>query len=74
VQNGDKRTSLSSLAGATTRTYEQVQVPIRSLDDLLAEVRRLGATGKLTLHFAGGAARSAEWQAETTRQNAAGTH
>jgi hypothetical protein len=65
----------SSLAGVdvetyTTsagRTYEHARFHINSITDVLAEIRRLGKSGTLTMHVRGGRVEGvAEFKRETT--------
>jgi hypothetical protein len=41
--------SLASLSGAKSRLTESVRFDVRSIDEALEQLRRLGATGELTL-------------------------
>ncbi len=41
--------SLASLSGAKSRLTESVRFDVRSLDEALGQLKRLGATGELTL-------------------------
>jgi hypothetical protein len=62
-QNG-KGASSNTLAGQKAdKVFQQRQFPIRSLDDVLTEIRRAGGTGKLEINFKDGQARGdAKWK------------
>lgn len=61
--NGKPMTSASTLAGDDhVKVPDKRQFPVNSLQDILAEIRRAGGTGKLEIHFKNGHARGeAKW-------------
>ena len=53
--NGHKPSlDLTALTGARLKQHETVLVPVSSLDELLAQVKRLGHNGSITIPINGG--------------------
>lgn len=58
-----KKDGLTNLAGRVPDKEPNNQVfPVRTLEDVLAQIRRVGGTGKLEINFRNGQARGdAKW-------------
>lgn len=66
--NGHTRfASLSSLAGAKVRVEEKISMPVSALAEAMQEIRKLGATGELTISFLNGSA-AGDLHFRTTRK------
>lgn len=66
--NGHSRfASLSALTGARIRVEERISLPVSSLADAMQEIRKLGATGELTISFLNGSA-AGDLHFRTTRK------
>jgi len=59
-----KPNGFSHLAGAKPdKVADDRSFPVRTLEDVLSQIRRAGGTGKLEIHFRNGHARGeAKWQ------------
>ena len=78
MQNGNPKFNpqeiADSLAGtAKEKRFDQRQFPVKSLDDVLSEIRRAGGTGKLEINFKNGHARGdAKWRGFARPDNTSG--
>lgn len=60
----ENKFNTGTLAGTPKeKQFERRQIPVKSLDDMLSEIRRAGGTGKLEINFKNGQARGdAKWR------------